>query len=201
MRVSESLLGGVSSLLADEYCGNGTMLIHYPNVGQIYSRTITSKDTHSPRGDLLVIFTDPSDLSEQNADIAQSTLSLLGFMAPSFVYGADLILPASLNADLIEFLRKEYLAQGGEAKEKGDVGQASAVALLGQYSAVSVPEVSLEMSIQQDYQQQTRRMSTQVSERKNNLTMDGRRVERGRRNGGGYFRAVYYFTQLRRREF
>ena len=43
-----------AALWADVGCGNGTKLIYYMSAGEVLSREFTSKDTHSPRGDLIV---------------------------------------------------------------------------------------------------------------------------------------------------
>lgn len=46
---------GASALLADKHCGEDVKLIYYLNGGELLSREINFKDTHSPRGDLLVV--------------------------------------------------------------------------------------------------------------------------------------------------
>lgn len=46
---------GASALLADKHCGEGVKLIYYLSPGELLSREINFKDTHSPRGDLLVV--------------------------------------------------------------------------------------------------------------------------------------------------
>lgn len=62
---------GAAALFADKYCNqndvysigdsgdgdseNRVKLIYYMNVGEVLSREINFKDTHSPKGDLLVV--------------------------------------------------------------------------------------------------------------------------------------------------
>lgn len=46
----------LAALFADRHCGEGTKLILYMNPGELFSRTFTSKDTHSTAGDLLVVY-------------------------------------------------------------------------------------------------------------------------------------------------
>lgn len=46
---------GASALLADKHCGEDVKLIYYLNPGELLSREINFKDTHSPKGDLLVV--------------------------------------------------------------------------------------------------------------------------------------------------
>lgn len=61
VRVSEAVSPiTLSPVLADRHCGEGTKLILYMNPGELLSRTFTSKDTHSARGELLVVYADVS---------------------------------------------------------------------------------------------------------------------------------------------
>lgn len=89
----------MSSLFADQYCGVGTSLIIYAKPGSVLSRGFTSKDTHSPRGDLLVVHSGEQE-SNHDAELSRHTEAVLGFETPSFVYGTDLMLPAGANYDL-----------------------------------------------------------------------------------------------------
>ena len=82
--VNGTTAGGHASLLADVYCGEGTKLVHYLGPGEVISRTFTSKDTHSTRGDLLVPFTEAERLDVFHLRRTQATTALLGFRAPSF---------------------------------------------------------------------------------------------------------------------
>ncbi|CAM9769234.1 unnamed protein product [Ectocarpus sp. 6 AP-2014] len=93
-----------AALQADRACGNGTKLIYYMSPGQVLSREFTSKDTHSARGDLLVSYTEVDKLETSNALRATISTLILGFNAPSFTYGTDLILPADTNAELRKVL-------------------------------------------------------------------------------------------------
>eukprot|EP00752_Nemacystus_decipiens_P007288 g6521.t1 len=96
-----------ASLFADEYCGEGTSLIYYVKHGSVVSRTFTSKDTHSPHGDLLVVF--GTESTAHTGALAERTAAALGFEAPSFTAGTDLFLPVEANADL-----RSALAPGGD---------------------------------------------------------------------------------------
>ncbi|CAM9164100.1 unnamed protein product [Ectocarpus sp. 6 AP-2014] len=92
-----------ASFFADEYCGvANTTLIYYLKTGSVVSRSITSKDTHSPQGDLLVVFG-----KGHSGDLADRTADVLGFEAPPFTTGTDLILPVGANADLRAALASE----------------------------------------------------------------------------------------------
>ena len=96
-----------ASLFADEFCGEGTSLIYYVKLGSVVSRSFTSKDTHSPHGDLLVVF--GTESSAHSGELAERTAEVLGFEAPSFTSGTDLFLPVQANADL-----RAALASGGD---------------------------------------------------------------------------------------
>ena len=98
-----------ASLFADEFCGEGTSLIFYVKHGSVVSRSFTSKDTHSPHGDLLVVF--GTESSAHSGELAERTAAVLGFEAPSFTTGTDLFLPVQANADL-----RAALASGGDAE-------------------------------------------------------------------------------------
>lgn len=87
-----------ASLFADEHCGAGTSLIFYVRAGSVVSRAFTAKDTHSPHGDLLVVYS--KDRTIRDERFAKQTTVLLGFEAPSFTHGTDLVLPVRANADL-----------------------------------------------------------------------------------------------------
>lgn len=94
----------LAALVADHICGRSTKLIYYMTPGQIMSRSFTFKDTHSARGDLLVIHADVKLVDKLNILRALATTRLLGFHAPSFTFGTDLLLPADINAHLRNFL-------------------------------------------------------------------------------------------------
>lgn len=99
-----------ASLYADDYCGAGTSLIFYVKAGSVVSRAFTSKDTHSPHGDLLVVYS--KDRTIRDERFAKETTVLLGFEAPSFTHGTDLVLPVGANADL-----RNTLAIGSNEKD------------------------------------------------------------------------------------
>lgn len=123
-----------ASLFADRFCGEGTKLIYYVEAGTVLSRKFTSKDTHSPRGDLLVVYGDNSRNSYKDAVVARQTTALLGFSAPSFTHGADLILPAELN----EELRKELVM---DVSRKDGTVRSSPEVVIESYDNVSVPQL------------------------------------------------------------
>lgn len=97
---------GYAALTADTSCGEDTSLIYYLNPGELVTRTFTAKDTHSPRGDLLVKYADVEIVGPENARRAMASTIILGFHSPSFTYGSDLILPAKMNLDLREMLMR-----------------------------------------------------------------------------------------------
>ena len=92
-----------SSLFADRHCGAGTRIVYYIQPGSILSRTFSSKDTHTPRGDLFVSYGD-ARTSLEHSEQARQTTAVLGFNAPSFTFGTDLMLPVAANAELREEL-------------------------------------------------------------------------------------------------
>lgn len=70
--VSSTLNIRLSSLFADQRCGEGTKLILYVQPGSVLSRTFTAKDTHTPRGELLVVYGDARQ-SYLDSEIARET--------------------------------------------------------------------------------------------------------------------------------
>ncbi len=91
-----------ASLFADQYCGaDDTSLVMYVARGSVFDRAFTSKDTHSPRGELLVVHSS-ARASYRDSQLAKRTAFVLGsdVPPPSFTYGTDLMLPVSANADL-----------------------------------------------------------------------------------------------------
>lgn len=125
-----------ASLFADVYCGTETKLVYYMAPGSVLSRTFTPKDTHSPRGDLLVSYVDGHS-SMRDREMAQETMGILGFDPPSFVHGTDLILPISANVDLRRLLVSEH---GLESIRDEDE---AALTAISQYKRVYVPQVRL----------------------------------------------------------
>eukprot|EP00903_Cladosiphon_okamuranus_P017929 g16497.t1 len=144
-----------ASLNADKACGPDTRLIFYMEIGEVLSRTFTEKDTHTPRGDLIVSFIDIEPSNTECARRAMGTSILLGFSPPCFTYGSDLILPADLNEQLRGILRESKvlgpeegaLQVGQKATAEDDVDDeltgdlASIGALHRQHATVSIPEV------------------------------------------------------------
>ncbi|CAN0358219.1 unnamed protein product [Ectocarpus sp. 12 AP-2014] len=114
-----------ASLYADRYCGGtkATSLIMYVTRGSTFSRPLTSKDTHSPRGDLLVAHSSSASASHHVAQLAKQTASVLALseggaappsplpLPPSFTFGTDLMLPVGANADL----RDLFASKGDKA--------------------------------------------------------------------------------------
>lgn len=108
----------LASLYADKFCGPGTSLIYYAEADSVISRTFTSKDTHSPNGDLLVVYSEPR--SRRAHELSSLTNAVLGFKSPSFTQGADLILPVGANAAL----REKVLSTLGGSDEMGEAAVA-----------------------------------------------------------------------------
>lgn len=123
-----------SSLFADKHCGAGTQLIYYMATGSVLSRTFTSKDTHSPRGDLVVVYSDARP-SMYDSEIASETTRILGFSPPSFTFGTDLILPVSANIEL-----RHLLASDLAVKDRDDEDDIVIAGTL-QHEGVHVPQV------------------------------------------------------------
>eukprot|EP00903_Cladosiphon_okamuranus_P019502 g17934.t1 len=139
-----------ASLSADKACGPGTRLILYMDIGEVLSREFTEKDTHTPRGDLIVAFTDPALSHTECARRAIGVDIILGFSPPCFTYGTDLILPAELNGQLREILRESHALQqatkavaeeGGNLDDRLAGNLTSFSALHRQYASVFIPEV------------------------------------------------------------
>ena len=101
-----------ASLAADEACGNETRLIYYMGPGEVLSRPFTAKDTHSPKGDLIVKHVDAELVGGEHSRRCKGTTVLLGFHGLSFTYGTDLILPVNINANLRAVLQDAMTASG-----------------------------------------------------------------------------------------
>lgn len=139
MTVSSTANALTASLFADKYCGLAdTNLIMYVNRGSVFSRSFTSKDTHSPQGELLVVHSNgQAQGSHQGSELAKRTAFLLGSdpPPPSFTYGTELMLPAGANEDLRELLRDMLMSGNAE------VMQASMEPLAGLDDLSAVPQV------------------------------------------------------------
>ena len=127
MRIVQAAHVNTAALLADRYCGKGTKLIYYLNAGELLSREINFKDTHSPRGDLLVVYSNEM----------QPTAAILGFSSPTF--GPDIMLPAEINGQLREMIVKGHGAKDGKVYDPEDY--AYPCNLLSRFSNSSVPQV------------------------------------------------------------
>lgn len=103
-----------ASLFADEHCGAGTSLIMYLKAGSVVSRPFTAKDTHSTKGDVLVVY-GGARVGVKSDQLARKTELVLGSAAPSFTHGTDLLLPVRANQDL----RDLVLRPGGEDARGG----------------------------------------------------------------------------------
>lgn len=136
--VGETQNVGTSALFADRFCGRDTKLIYYLKPGNLLSRSFTTKDTHSPRGDLLVIYGDGRGADYATLAGAQATWSVVGFKAPIFTFGTDLILPSYANADLRELLA---MGTGFGTGIEGMTSDRMYLEFLGDTEDVSVPEV------------------------------------------------------------
>ncbi|CAM9750544.1 unnamed protein product [Ectocarpus sp. 4 AP-2014] len=140
-----------AALEADRFCGTGTRLIYFMEVGQILSRTFSPKDTHTARGDLIVVAEEVHDVHIENAARAMGSVIVLGFATPTFTYGSDLILPAEINGQLRAVLGAKArlgaqtdAALPTNAKEETDRMYAH-IALVADlhrgYASIYVPEV------------------------------------------------------------
>lgn len=141
MKIVTSDAVSISSLLADKYCdAEATQFIYYLNAGELLSRTIHYKDTHSPRGDLLVVYTEQEHLQEAgSATNGEATAAVLGFTPPSFTRGADIVLPSIVNQQLRDVLIRSH----GSKEDQGEAGDDDyAARLLSGFSDVSVQQVS-----------------------------------------------------------
>lgn len=118
MSVSATTNALTSSLHADDHCGAGTRAILYLEPASVISRPFTSKDTHSPHGDLLVVYSEPRS-SHHAYKLSSQTAATLGFQAPSFAHGTDLMLPVGANGDLRDVLASNL---NGDEDYQGNEG-------------------------------------------------------------------------------
>ena len=132
VRIVQAAHVNTAALLADKYCGDGTKLIYYLNAGELLSREINFKDTHSPKGELLVVYSNEM----------QPTAAILGFSSPTF--GPDIMLPAEINGQLREMVVKGHGSKEAKAYDPDDVSYP--VNLLSRISNTSVPQVGREGS-------------------------------------------------------
>ena len=113
MRVSGTPDVVTASLFADEYCGAHTSLILYLKAGSLVTRSFTAKDTHSPEGDILVVYSGGRG-GFQKDELARKTERVLGSVAPSFTKGTDLILPVGANQDLRDVVLRPGVEAGSD---------------------------------------------------------------------------------------
>jgi len=106
-----------AALDADRACGTETRLILYMAPGDILSRSFTSKDTHSPTGDIIVQYSDIEEVSQAHARRTYASSLLLGFHPPSFTYGTDLLLPIEANEQLRAKLVPKELSRNSRDTE------------------------------------------------------------------------------------
>ena len=130
-----------SALLADQHCGPGVELIYYMTAGSLISRSFTSKDTHSPRGELLVEYTDGRGADYASRASSRASSVLLGFESPVFTFGTDLVLPPSFNGELRDVLLAEESMMTASSKEWSNDDEL-AVERLSEIEDASAPEVS-----------------------------------------------------------
>ncbi|CAM9930909.1 unnamed protein product [Ectocarpus sp. 6 AP-2014] len=139
VRVSEAIRSASRApLLADRHCGEGTKLILYMKAGELLWRTFTSKDTHSPAGDLLVAYSELDRVGQSRKNKALAAMLVLGFKSPSFSFGTDIILPVDVNRELRNFLLSDPTTVKGRVSTNGDL---QAVHALGKVPGLYVPEV------------------------------------------------------------
>lgn len=143
----------LSSLTADEACGNTTRLIYYMDPGEVLSRPFTARDTHSPEGKLLVKHTAVDLAGAEYTGRSMVSAILLGLHGLSFTYDYDLILPAEINAQL----RASVRVAMNESSSKKSLGDDEDIFNTHQYqefleslssnhtdnSSIFVPEVCL----------------------------------------------------------
>ncbi|CAM9790044.1 unnamed protein product [Ectocarpus fasciculatus] len=139
VRVSEAIRSTTRApLLADRHCGEGTELILYMKAGGLLWRTFTSKDTHSPTGDLLVVYSELDRVGKAREKKALAAMLVLGFKSPSFSVRTDIILPVDVNRELRNFLLSDPTTVKDRVSKNGD---AQAIHALGKVPGVDVPEV------------------------------------------------------------
>ncbi|CAM9587062.1 unnamed protein product [Ectocarpus sp. 6 AP-2014] len=107
-----------AALYADKYCSFSELIL-YVKPGSVLSRSFTPKDTHSPRGDLLVVHAG-SQGSYHDTELSRRSASVLGFEAPSFTQGTDLMLPGDANYYLREALGLKIGSEGLQGDGDGD---------------------------------------------------------------------------------
>lgn len=139
----------LAAVEADIACGSGTRLILYMAPGEVLSRSFTSKDTHSPTGELLVMYTDVSRVSRAHVKRSMASALLLGFQPPSFTFGTDLILPVEANEHLRVKLIEYGLRRGVQVAKDEDLSHFKVIQSMLEsirprergYVSIHIPEV------------------------------------------------------------
>lgn len=111
----------LSAMFADRACGNGTKLIYYLSPGQILSRPFSPKDTHNPKGELIVAHEELDFVSGDNVVRSMAATAVLGFHSPSFTYDAEVVLPADTNEKFRKMLRSSASATRGDSQPGPDI--------------------------------------------------------------------------------
>lgn len=141
VKVSRSNNVDVSALLADQYCGADAELIYYMKPGALLSRPFNSKDTHSPRGDLLVVYSDGHSAGYADRASTKASSGLLGFESPMFTFGTDLVLPSNVNEQLRDLLLKDDQSLRSASAGRWDDRERT-LELLAEVDNIDAPEVS-----------------------------------------------------------
>ena len=129
-----------SALLADLHCGEGTRLIYYMNMGELLSRAFTPKDTHSVKGDLLIMYAEVDRVGDFSVQRSLATTAVLGFSSPSFSFGMDIMLPAETNQQLREVLLSDPDAGIAPGRPSGN-DEVRALRAISSFRGVFIPEV------------------------------------------------------------
>ncbi|CAM9496666.1 unnamed protein product, partial [Choristocarpus tenellus] len=104
--IYNSTMVNYAELWADQMCNNTQSLIYYIEPGTIVMRDPLVKDVYSPLRELLVPWHEVDKVPPSHQKRALVSSILLGFQAPSFSFGTDLILPRELNAEARKVLAR-----------------------------------------------------------------------------------------------
>lgn len=115
------------------------------NPGDVISRTFTSKDTHSAKGELVVAYTALDRAHETSLARMKASTSVLGFRTPLFSFGTDIILPSCTNQQLRDVLLSDKSVREG-AKISDDEDEmldddTLALETIAGFNGVYIPEV------------------------------------------------------------
>lgn len=98
----------LADLNADQLCGSEYNLIFHVPPGVYLSRTPLGKDLFDARDRVLVHWAEPAYLQATHNRWAEASEKVLGWAAPIFTHGQDVVLPAVLHSTLREFLLVRY---------------------------------------------------------------------------------------------